>query len=1013
MKNFLSKKIWLYLLTTIWLSSTGQLMAQSNPSLKNRLPQASPKQMIDPTARTKPTDGRADKVSSVLRGLHQEHQQLGPGQTWLEYARQMGYDQTLILSQEKVIIEAVAENNTRELEAKLYSLGLQQASVYGRMVSGLFPISQIEQLGGLSNLRFVRAGYRPKIKVGATTSQGDRAQGTELAKTVCDIDGTGQKVGILSDSYNSLSGEAAGIASGDLPGSGNPEGYTTPVVNLSDLPPGFGSDEGRAMAELVHDVAPGSNLAFHTAFTGQAGFANGILRLAFEAGSDVIVDDVIYFAEPMFQDGIIAQAADIVQQTGVSYFSSAGNNARQSYESDFRPSPEPKRVTNADGLLLGDYILHDFDPGPGEDYFQKISISPFDDNIISLQWSQAFASICPTSPGADSDLDLIIALKEGDFTSAYLWSAEFNIGLDPVEITGFVNGDFPVEAYIMVGKWVGIPEFDIVPEGPNPDPEKIKYVYFGNELNEEYATNSGSTYGHANAAGAIAVGAVPYFNSPAFGSTSPLLEPFSSAGGTPILLDPCGTPISPEIREKPEICAPDGTNTTFFGFDIEDDGFPNFFGTSAAAPHAAGIAALMGQASPSLDPEGIEELLISTALDMDDPETPGFDSGFDFGTGYGYVQGFEALSHLTTCIGIATLELYNPETNQLIQSIDDGDQFSLEQLGTNKLAIKAVTVPEMVGSVKFDLKGALKHKQTENIVPYSLFGDRNGDLEGEAFIFGSFEPEVYQLDVTVYAESRGRGKVLDQYSLSFSLVQEPLQYFTLINSALDQEIYPLENFQIINLSETGLQLNVKAETGQDASIGSVYFELIETDLDQNPLATLARRTENVPPFALFGNTGEDYYDGTFTEGFYQLNATPYSKARRKGLEGPTLSIYFAVSDDGLLPDATTIAKDLSKNQEQNMDTFSFVVFPNPLDDHSNTIGVMFKDEEPISSDQTSVTYRLLNNLGEEIFSQTRKAEHPNDIYRMDIRSLRLSPGFYYLKVESPHRKPEITRLLKQ
>ena len=88
------------------------------------------------------------------------------------------------------------------------------------------------------------------------------------------------------------------------------------------------------MAQLVHDVAPGAGIAFHTAFNSQFDFAEGIIELA-DAGADVIVDDVRYFEEPFFMDGMVAQAVDIVAARGVPYYSSAGNQARNSYENDF------------------------------------------------------------------------------------------------------------------------------------------------------------------------------------------------------------------------------------------------------------------------------------------------------------------------------------------------------------------------------------------------------------------------------------------------------------------------------------------------------------------------------------------------------------------------------------------------------------------------------------------------------------------------------------------------------
>ena len=145
-----------------------------------------------------------------------------------------------------------------------------------------------------------------------------------------------------------------------------------------------------------------------------------------------------------------------------------------------------------------------------------------------------------------------------------------------------------------------------------PAPRRMKYVWFdlGNGLMivEEHDTQSGTVYGHANAAGAEAVGAAPWYNTAAFGPQNKpecapaCLELFSSAGGVPILFDRTGRRFPfPLIRIKPGFTGPDGGNTTFFVADIaapipgstEPDGFPNFFGTSASAPHVAAIGALM------------------------------------------------------------------------------------------------------------------------------------------------------------------------------------------------------------------------------------------------------------------------------------------------------------------------------------------------------------------------------------------------------------------------------------
>jgi subtilisin family serine protease len=113
------------------------------------------------------------------------------------------------------------------------------------------------------------------------------------------------------------------------------------------------------------------------------------------------------------------------------------------------------------------------------------------------------------------------------------------------------------------------------------------------------------------------------------------LESYSSAGATPILFDLTGNRLAtPDLRAiKPEIVAPDCANTTFFspGVDLEPDSFPNFCGTSAAAPHAAAVAALLLQAKPGSTPAQIYNTLEGTAIDMGAP-------GFDNDSGFGFIQ---------------------------------------------------------------------------------------------------------------------------------------------------------------------------------------------------------------------------------------------------------------------------------------------------------------------------------------------------------------------------------------
>ena len=534
----------------------------------------------------------------------------------------------------KVLVDVVAASDLAAIQAALSGVGMEETGSHERITSGWLPLSAIDDVAAMDGIIEVRPSLAT-TNVGLVTSQGDAAMNTDLLKATYGLDGTGITIGTLSNSYDCLGDAAASVAAGDLPAG---------VVVLEEdsvCAPSFAIDEGRGMMELIHDVAPGANQAFHTAFNGITDFALGILELRALAGADIIVDDVIYFAEPMFADGIVAQAADIVKADGGMYFSSAGNNGRNAWEDTYESS----------GQFFGPWELHNFGGG---DPLMDVTLGN-GTTIFSFQWNDAYASTSLASPGASTDLDVLVFFNGSFFNT--LSGLTANLGADPVEILGIsATGSPTIE--VAIGRFAGT------------DTPEMKMVWFdqGPTTIDEYATNSGSVYGHANAAGAIAVGAARYDATPRFGVNPPVIEGFSSAGNTPILRNIDGTPTN-EVRNKPEITGPQGTNTTFFGSDYEGDGFPNFFGTSASAPHAAAGAALLKQAGVTSS-DDILALMVSTAIDMDDPFTPAFDNGFDTGTGAGLID-----------IGAAYLTLDNspPVCGDISLEYDNGKIVAAQQ----------------------------------------------------------------------------------------------------------------------------------------------------------------------------------------------------------------------------------------------------------------------------------------------------------------------------------------------
>jgi len=475
--------------------------------------------------------------------------------------------------------------------------------------SAWIPVEHFPEIEALEEVFFLRPSFVQSKQAGSVVSEALESLQIDNLRNTIDptLTGEGLTIGVLSDSYDTLGGEAADIASGDLP---------SDVVVLRELTGGGGIDEGRAMMQLIHDLVPAAKLVFHTAFEGPQAFADGI-RLLADSGCDVIVDDIGYLTEPFFLDGVIAKAAnDVAESMNVPYFSSAGNSAKQSWEGVYNPSG----AIDENGCEF-----HDFGGGQTRQLIVPSSAS----QTIKLQWDDAFFSVSG-KPGTLQDIDLIIV--DAGTNNAIASDLSFNTGGDPVAFVQFtVSG--PYEIMITHCNAVSDP------------PPLLKWINFSSVSSIEFDTESSTSFGHPNAEFAAGVGAAFFQDTPAFGAVPPLLENFSSRGGTPILFNADGSrKPEAEVRLQPRFTATDGTINTFFGqpgnFLPNGSGF-FFFGTSAASPHAAAVAALLLQVRPSLTPMEVYEILESTAIDIG-PD------GFDFDSGNGLVNAFAAVTSVLT-----------------------------------------------------------------------------------------------------------------------------------------------------------------------------------------------------------------------------------------------------------------------------------------------------------------------------------------------------------------------------
>ncbi len=480
------------------------------------------------------------------------------------------------------------------------------------IISGKYKIANLLKLDSLPLLiDYVRPLFPPVSKTalvdsGATYTRGDISIEGDLARGGFDVNGKGYKVGVISNSYNTILGNPAltNVQNGDLPGIGNIT-YPKPVKVLREYPFGQSSDEGRAMLQIVHDVAPGAALSFHTGFISAGNFAQGI-KLLQQDTCDAIVDDVTYITEPYFEDGVVAKAVDLVASQGVSYFSAAGNFGNKSYQSTFSTAAAPAGITG---------VAHDFGGG---DILQEVLLTPGSYTIV-LQWADSIYSLGQSQTGTKNDLDIYLTNNNG--TTLFGFNRN-NIGGDPLEVLSF-NVTQNTSSNIMIIRAAGT------------DNVLLKYVVFRGELIiNEYNSGTSTIVGQANAEGAMAVGAVGYTQTPAFGITPPVIRYYSSVGGTP---------VNGVLRNKPDFAGPDGVNTTVELGSGNPDGdlFPNFLGTSAAAPHIAGAAALILEAkakflNQGITPAEMRTLLQSTSVEM-------LTAGLDSASGSGLVQVDEAI----------------------------------------------------------------------------------------------------------------------------------------------------------------------------------------------------------------------------------------------------------------------------------------------------------------------------------------------------------------------------------
>ncbi|MFC5864670.1 S8 family serine peptidase [Acidicapsa dinghuensis] len=527
-----------------------------------------------------------------------------------EYVLTTGKRNLLVDDQRRVMVRLVldAPGSATDVGKQIGSLGGKTVAtdqqIHPGLISAYLPVSEIRSSASITGVRAVVLEGAPQLRVGAVTSQG------VVALNVNDVfnlgySGKGTTIGIFSDSYNtSGSADTAldDVLSGDLPD-------TTAIPHEEGLKFAMdanfvGSDEGRAMAQILHDMAPGASLCFASASYGELQYAESIVTLRTNPGcaADILVDDEFYLDEPYFSDGVIAQAVNLVSTSKslpgkpVSYFSAAGNDADAgTYAGEFSPV-KPSAAEKLKGLPINLSSIpssvdvsggfHNFNAPAGGTPVIYQQIQVIGSNPIELQWDDLFDQHAITT-----NYNLLVFDSNGNY-DAKLSSTNDSFAIDEgYQFIHFENNS-NTTYYLVIAK---------TGEGSG-EAKHLKYINFSDgsgSMTGSFLGGQGAPiiFGHPAAEHAIAVAAydvsrAPYNADPPY---TPQNEYFSSAGPAQIAFDANGRRLHTfEIRKKPNVACVDGVFTTFFGSQwLTTDTFPRFFGTSAAAPCAAGIGALM------------------------------------------------------------------------------------------------------------------------------------------------------------------------------------------------------------------------------------------------------------------------------------------------------------------------------------------------------------------------------------------------------------------------------------
>ena len=238
----------------------------------------------------------------------------------------------------------------------------------------------------------------------------------------------------------------------------------------------------------------------------------------------------------------------------------------------------------------------------------------------------------------------------------------------------------------------------------------------------------------------------------------------------------------------------------------------------------------------------------------------------------------------------------------LVDASDDTDLGAIENgaavqgSADGTYGMRAEVAPAAgVQSVVMTLEGDAAHTQTENILPYSLYGDADGAEHGRTLAAGS-----YTLSATAYATKGGQGEVLGTRTVSFTVenagapAAPAVTSFTLVDAATQAVLATLTgDSNTVDLADPdGGSYALRANLAPNITAGSVVLSLSGTKT--------VSQTESMAPYSLWGDSpnnegGRDLDGASLPAGSYTLAANVYSQSGGRGSQlGAGATVSFTV-----------------------------------------------------------------------------------------------------------------------